>query len=438
MFQNYIDKFAKKKDIKKLFKSLFPICRSITGKGFDDSLSLLEKYIDLNIFKFKTGKKVLDWTIPKVWNIKDAYILTPDNKKIADFKKSNLHIVNYSIPTRKSLSLTEIKKKISTLPKMPNAIPYVTTYYNRDWGFCMKHNDLVKLKSGNYKAYIESSLKSGFLKYSDTKIKGKIRDEILFSTYLCHPSMANHELSGPIMISLLYKIIKNSGPYKFTYRFLICPENIGAAAFLHKNKKTIKKTVKAGYVINCVGYGKEINYKKSRQGNSLADKAALNIISHSKKKYFVQDFAPWGSDEKQFCSPGFNLPIGLIMRKKYDGFKEYHTSLDNEKLISFNTIIESLKLYLDTICTIENNFTPIATIQYGTPQLSKSKIDLYRKKMNWKEKGMESETKVMLEILNFSDGKRDLIDIANSRNFKLIDYLEVINKLLKAGYLKKK
>ena len=438
MFQSYIERFANKKDIKKLFKSLFPICRSITGRGFDDSLYLLGKHIDLNIFKFKTGKKVFDWTIPKVWNIDNAYIKTPNKKKIANFKINNLHVVNYSTPINKYFNLNEIKKKISTLPKMPNAIPYVTSYYNKDWGFCMKHKDFVKLKPGAYKAYINSSLKPGFLKYSDTKIQGKTNDEILLSSYICHPSMANHELSGPILMSLLYKIMKNSGPHKYTYRFLICPENIGAAAFLHKNKKNIKKKVKAGYIINCVGHGQEINYKKSRLGNSLSDRAALNVIRYSNKKYFIHDFAPWGSDERQFCSPGFNLPIGLIMRKMFDGFREYHTSLDNEKFISFSTIIDSLKLYLETIQTIENNFIPIAKIQYGTPQLSKSKIPLYRNKMNWKVKKMEDETKVMLEILNYSDGKMDLIDIANARKFKLVNHLELIKKLLKSGYLKKK
>ena len=214
-----IRKHVNNTELKQLFQKLYPICRSISGKGFDDSLKILGKIVKLNIIKFKTGSKVLDWTIPKVWNIKDAYILTPQNKKIAEFKKHNLHLVNYSQPVIKTLPLTKLKKKIFTLPNLPSAIPYVTSYYNKDWGFCMKHNDFKKLKSGNYKVHIDSSLKKGFLKYSDVKIKGKTKKEVLISTYLCHPSMANHELSGPIVWSMLYRILKATGPHKYTYRF---------------------------------------------------------------------------------------------------------------------------------------------------------------------------------------------------------------------------
>ncbi len=432
-----IKKHVNNNELKQLFQKLYPICRSISGRGFDDSLKILGKIVKLKIFKFKTGRKVLDWTIPKVWNIKDAYIITPQNKKIAEFKKHNLHLVNYSEPVFKTLPFSKLKKKIFTIPKLPSAIPYVTSYYNRDWGFCMKHNEFKKLKSGNYKAYINSSLKKGYLKYSDVKIKGIKKKEVLISTYLCHPSMANHELSGPIVWSMLYRILKATAPHKYTYRFLICPENIGSAAFLHKNKSTIKKNLVAGFIINCVGYGKEINYKKSRRENTLTDKAAINVIKSYRNKSFIHNFAPWGSDERQFCSPGFNLPVGLIMRKMFAGFKEYHTSLDNEKIFSFKTINESIKIYLETIQTIENNFVPLAKIQYGTPQLSKSKIPIYRKNMSWHIKKMEKKTKVMLEILNFADGKLDMIEIANKRKFKLIEHLDVIENLIKAGYLKK-
>ena len=433
---NDIEKYVNKKELQSYFKKLFPICRSITGDGFKKSLEIIGEIVDLKIFKFKTGTKVLDWTIPNEWNIKNAYIIKPNGKKIADFKKHNLHIVNYSQPVNKKISLKNLKEKLHTLPSMPKAIPYITSYYNKDWGFCINHTEYKKLKNGNYKVFIDSSLKKGELTYSESIIPGKTKKEILLSTYLWHPQMANHELSGPLVWSMLYRILKNTGPHKYTYRFLICPENIGAAAFLHKNKNNVKNII-AGYIINCVGYGNEINYKKSRIGNSLADNAALNVIENSKYKSYIHDFAPWGSDERQFCSPGFNLPLGLIMRKMFDGFKEYHTSLDNEKILSYETIIESINIYLDTIKTLENNFIPIAKVQYGTPQLSKSTIPLYRKQMNWKEERMEDKTKIMLEILNMADGKIDMIGIANQKNFKLIDHLGLINDLIKSGYIKR-
>jgi len=324
------------------------------------------------------------------------------------------------------------------MPSLPDAIPYVTSYYYKDWGFCLSHKEFKKLKNGKYKVFIDSSFKPGFLKYSDTLIKGKTKKEILLSTYLCHPSMANHELSGPLVWSMLYKILKATGPHQYSYRFLICPETIGSAAFLHKNKKNIKKKISAGYIINCVGHGKEITYKKSRDGNTLSDRAAINVIEFSNNKKNIIDFAPTGSDERQFCSPGFNLPIGLIMRKMFGEFKEYHTSFDNEKLLSFKTVIESIKIYLETIFTIENNFVPIGKVLHGVPQLSKSKIPLYRKQMNWHIDDMEDKTRVLLNILNYADGKHDMLDIAKKAKFKLIDHLDVVNNLIKAGYIKKK
>ena len=256
--------------------------------------------------------------------------------------------------------------------------------------------------------------------------------------------MANHELSGPLVWSILFKILKATGPHNYSYRFLICPENIGSAAFLHNSKKKIKN-IKAGYIINCVGYGKIYTYKKSRQGDSLSDRAVENVLLNSKKKFKFVDFFPDGSDERQFCSPGFNMPIGLLMRKMYgrqDGtpldFKEYHTSLDDKSLISTSTMIESIKTYLEVFKTIENNFFPIGKIQYGTPQLSRSKYDLYGEIMNFRVKQKDNNTKILLEILNLADGKIDLLDIANMKKFKLIDYENLVLKLLKSKYIKKK
>ena len=445
-----INEFVSEEFLQSYFNRLYKICRSILGRGFRESLDIIGEIVKLNKKKIPSGTKVLDWTVPDEWNIRGGYIITPSGKKIADFKTHSLHIVNYSIPINKKVDLKELKKHLHSMPSMPDAIPYVCSYYNRTWGFCISHNQSLNLEKGEYKVYIDSDIKPGHLVYSDTLIPGKSKKEILLSTYLCHPQMANHELSGPLVWSILYKILKNTGPHKFSYRFLICPENIGSAAFLHYSRKKIKNIV-AGYVINFAGYGKEITYKKSRIGNSLSDLAAENVLKHSGFPVRIIDFFPDGSDERQFCSPGFNMPIGLIMRKTLNTsvigstnlpsehvFQEYHTSLDGPDKISFKTLIETIKIYYDVLLTIENNFVPLGKVQYGTPQLSKSPINLYRNIMDFNINAKLEQTRILLEILNLADGSEDLLTIAAKKNFSLIKNLDLINKLLKTKYIKKK
>ena len=445
-----LEEFVNEKLLQDYFNRLYKICRSILGKGFRESLDIIGEIVKLNKKKVPSGTKVLDWTVPDEWNIRDAYIITPSGEKICNFKTHSLHAVNYSIPINKKVGLSELKKHLHSIPNLPNAIPYVCSYYKRTWGFCISHNELLSLKEGQYKVYIDSSIKPGHLVYSDTLIPGKSKKEILLSTYLCHPQMANHELSGPLVWSILYKILKSTGPHNYSYRFLICPENIGSAAFLHYSKKKIKNIV-AGYIINFAGNGKEVTYKKSRIGNSLADLAVENVLKYLDFPKKTINFFPDGSDERQFCSPGFNMPIGLIMRKMWNTgnawqsnlpsehiFKEYHTSLDGPDKISFKTLIETIKIYYDVLLTIENNFTPIAKIKYGTPQLSKSPINLYSNIMNFNIIAKSEETRVLLEILNLADGSKDLINIANEKNFSLIKHIDLIKKLIKTKYIKKK
>lgn len=431
-----LNQFIKNLNLKKIFKELYPICRSITGKGFEQSLDILNSVSKLNKKKVMSGTKVLDWIIPEVWNIEDAYV-KENGKKIIDFKKHNLHIVNYSTKINKLVSYNELIKHLHYLPKLPNAIPYVHSYYEKYWGFCLKYSQFKKIsKKSKFKVKIDSSFKKGNLIYSDNLIPGKSKDEILIYTYLCHPQMANHELSGPLAWLTLYEIIKNTKPHNYSYRFVICPENIGAAAFLHQNKKKITN-IKAGYILNCLGHGEIVTLKNSRIGNSLADKAALNVVKHSGFPYKVLDFFPEGSDERQFCSPGFNMPISVVMRKMYRTFKEYHTSLDNEKFIDFHTIEESIKLHYKILLTLENNFIPKAKIIYGTPQLSRSKIKLYPKVMKSEGTKKNDEVKLLLEILNLAEGEEDLLDICEKKGYELIKYLDLYKKLLKSGYITK-
>jgi len=437
MYPINIENFVTEKELEITFDRLFPIPRSITGEGFKKSLQILGEIVDLNVIKVKTGSKVLDWTVPNEWNIKNAFLLNSKGKKIIDFNDNSLHVVSYSQPINKIVFYKELVEKLHTIKKLPNAIPYVTSYYHKTWGLCMSHNQFKKLKKKDkYKVVINSSLKKGFLVYSDKKIFGKSNKEILLYTYLCHPQMANNELSGPLVWSYLYKILKSTSPHYFTYRFVCAPENIGAACFLQKNKKNIKNII-AGYIIHCVGKDGIISLKKSRLGDTLADRAAQNVLRNSKYKFKEIDFFADGGDERQFCSPGFNMPIASIMRKMFGEYKEYHTSLDNKKFISFKVILDTIKIYHEVLLTIESNFVPYGRVQYGTPQLSKSKIDLYPKIMDSEVRYKKKWVKFMLEILNLADGKMDLIDICNKNKVKLTDYLILFNKLIKSGYLKK-
>ena len=430
------DLLIEKNTINLYLKKLYPICRSITGDGFRQSLKILGNKIDLKIFKFKSGSRVFDWKIPKEWNIKDGYILDPSNKKIANFKKHSLHIVNYSVPVNKSVVLSELKKKLFFFKNLPTAIPYVTSYYKRFWGFCISYREFLKLKKGKYRVVIKSSLKNGHLEYSDKILKGKSKKQILLSTYLCHPQMANHELSGPLAMMTIYDYLKKTGPHYYSYRFLICPENIGSAAFLHKNKKKIKNEIFAGYILNLLANGKEFTYKKSRLGNSISDKAAINVLKHHTKNLILDEFTPEGSDERQFCSPGFNLPIGVISRSNYYNFKEYHTSLDNLSKFNFKIFFESVKKILDILETIEINSKPKSTVLYGTHHFSRRGSKLYETTFYKRKKSQR--TKILLQILNLSEGKSDFLDIANEKNFSLLDNKDLIKNIIKEKLIKAK
>ena len=335
------DKYFERKRVTRLLDTLYPICRSIMGPGYRESLEIIRKYIPFKDDIFKTGENVYDWTIPDEWSIKDAYIITPSGEKIANFKKHNLHVLNYSISVDKKISYQELVKHIYTIPKLENAIPYVHSYYDKKWGFCLKHSQFKKLpKKGKYHVYIKSRHYKGKLITSHKILKGQKKKEVMFSTYLCHPQMANHELSGPIMMTLLYDYINSLKSRKYTYRFLLCPENIGSISYLKKYGTIMKKNLEVGLILNCLAHGKNYTYKKTRIENSLINQVVKNIFINKKNNFSEVDFFPDGSDERQFSSPGFNFPFGLLMRNMYGKFKEYHTSLDNKKLFSMKTFEE--------------------------------------------------------------------------------------------------
>ncbi|MHD0322451.1 DUF4910 domain-containing protein [Fusobacterium varium] len=396
--------------IYKLKEQLFPICRSITGNGLRESLKIISKEIPLNILEIPTGTKAFDWEVPKEWNIKDAYVKDLKGNKIIDFKKSNLHILGYSTPFQGIISHEELMEHIYTLPEIPEAIPYLTSYYKERWGFCLEHQRLKELNQDKYEIFIDSELKNGSMSIGEGFIKGKIDKEVLLSTYLCHPSMGNNELSGPIVQTLLYNwLLERKDRLKYSYRFLYLPETIGSITYLSLFGENLKKNVVAGYVINCIGDRGKFTYKKSRQGNSLADKAALNILNNLNEDFNLYEWFPAGSDERQYCSLGFNLPIGSLMRSMYGTYKEYHTSLDNLDFIPLEELYKSFEIYKKIIMNIEINEKLEAVHKNCEPKLDKR--GLYPTLGSQKE--TTDSVKKRMYLWAFSDGYNDLIDIAN-------------------------
>jgi aminopeptidase-like protein len=424
-----------KKEIEKYFDKLWPICRSITGNGLRESLSIINELVPLQITEVPTGIKVFDWEIPKEWNIKDAYIITPSGKKICDFKLNNLHVLNYSIPFEGYLDFAELNQHLYSIPEMPNAIPYVTTYYKETWGFSIEHDLRMQLpQEGKYFIKIDSTLKSGSLTYGEVILKGESDEEVLFSTYLCHPSMANNELSGPLCLAFLYQKIASISNRKYTYRFIVAPETIGVIAYLSKHGFYMKDKIVAGYVITCCGDDAPFIYKMSKHENSLADQVAKHVLKHQTVPFDVIPFAVGGSDERQYCSPGFNMPVGSLTRSMYQRYKEYHTSLDNKNFISFTAMEKTIEVYFDIVKVLEINDYYETTIPYCEPQLGKR--NLYPASVN----PIESRKLIhdRMHLLSYADGKNNLIEIAERRNISVFDLEIHLVPLLKQGILKRK
>jgi aminopeptidase-like protein len=414
------------------FDRLWPICRSITGNGLRTSIDILGEILPLVKHEIPSGTQVFDWTIPKEWNIENAYIICPDGKQIAAFSKNNLHVVNYSIPVNKKISWEELQPHLHHIPEMPDAIPYITSYYKENWGFCITHNEWKSLpREGEYQVVIESSLEPGHLTWAECVLPGETEEEVLFSTYLCHPSMANNELSGPLAQAFLYEELKKMPVRRYTYRFLFAPETIGVIAFLAERGEQLKKNLRAGYVLTCCGDAGALTYKRSKHRSSLADRAAEHILKHSYAGYSILEFAVGGSDERQYCSPGFNLPVGSLMRTPYQRYSQYHTSLDNKEFISFPALAQTVEAYHRICKLLEANEKYVNQISHCEPQLGKrglypSSVDpLFNRE----------ETHRLLHFLSFADGDRDLIEIAEWRNESALLYSGIIENCKKAALI---
>lgn len=389
-----------------LVAELFPICRSITGDGVRKTLGILNRRIPLSIKEVPSGTPVFDWTIPPEWNISDAYIKNERGERVVDFKKNNLHVLNYSVPIRTRLPLDELKKHIFTLPDQPDLIPYRTSYYAERWGFCMSQNQLDGLQPGTYEAVIESSLTEGSLTYAEHVVPGATKDEVLLSAHICHPSLANDNCSGLALLTTLAQELRRRKT-KFTYRFIFAPGTIGAITWLARNEANAS-WIKHGLVISCVGDGGGPTYKKSRRGDATIDRALTHLLRHNYPSAVIQDFTPYGYDERQYCSPGFNLPVGLLQRSQHGTFPEYHTSGDNLDFVKPCHLADSLKLVMNAIDILESDRKMLNTNPKCEPALGRR--GLYATVGG--DKDSPSRIMAMLWVLNLCDGQHSLLDIA--------------------------
>jgi aminopeptidase-like protein len=413
-----------------LISELFPICRSITGNGVRQTFRQIQQHVSLQVHEVPTGTKVLDWTVPREWNVEDAYVRNSAGEKVIDFKRSNLHVLNYSTPTRQTMPLSELKQHLFSIPDRPDWIPYRTSYYKDNWGFCLSHNDLQQLKDGQYEVVIDSTLTNGHLTYGEYFLPGESSDEVLIYTHICHPSMGNDNLSG---LSLSVMLAKALTPLscRYSYRFLFCPGTIGSITWLARNETKIAN-IKHGFVLTGVGDSGPVTYKKSRRGNAEIDRAMTHALKYSGKHHTIIEFFPYGYDERQFCSPGFNLPVGCFMRTPHSQYPEYHTSADNLEFVQPASLGESFHHCLAVINILEHNRTYLNQNPKGEPQLGRR--GLYRAVAG--QQGTYSRELSLLWVLNLSDGSHTLLDIADRAQVPFSEIHAAAQALLDHGLLK--
>ena len=395
-----------------LCKELWPLNRSLTGKGTMQTLSILKKYNKkLKIKNFATGKKCYDWIVPQTWNVKEAFITSPDNKKICDYKSNNLHLVGYSIPFKGDISLDKLKEHLYTLPEQPNAIPYITSYYEERWGFCLTQEEFDTLENGTYKVVIDSSLFDGELNYGELLIKGKSDKEILLSTYICHPSMANNELSGPTVVTFLAKWLLEINKPEYSYRIIFIPETIGSITYLSRNYKHMKNKTIAGFNVSCVGDDRTYSYVPSRNGKTISDLIAKHVLKWIDKNFVEYSWLDRGSDERQYCSPKVDLP--LIAFSKSREYPEYHTDKDDFKVVTKKGLDDSLKVFKNIINVFETSLYPKTNF---TCEPNMGKRNLYP---TISQKGNYEKIRIRMNIIASADGKRNFFEISSNIGEKL-------------------
>ncbi len=415
-----------------LIERLFPICRSITGDGVRDTLQHISEHIPLDVHEVPTGTQVFDWSVPREWNIKDAYIKNSRGERVVDFRKCNLHIVSYSAPVHVKISLEELKNHLVTLPEQPDWIPYRTSYYQETWGFCLSHHQMLALEDDIYEVCIDSSLEDGSLTYGEYVLEGELEDEILLSSHICHPSLANDNLSGIALLTFLARNLLNQ-KRKYTYRFLFAPGSIGSLVWLARNEHHALSKIKHGLIVSCVGDAGGPTYKRSRCGTAAIDRAVEHVLKHCGRQAVIEDFSPYGYDERQYCSPGFNLPVGLFERSKYGDFPQYHTSADNLDFIQSDYLSESYNMVAGILDVLELNARYINTNPKGEPQLGKR--GLYNA-IGGDSKAAQKKM-AMFWVLNLSDGQHTLLDISERAGLPFEEIYAVSQILMEKGLLRK-
>ena len=413
------------KEIYNLCFRLYKINRSITGEGVRQTLAILKEFIpDLSINEVDTGTKVFDWVVPKEWKVNNAYIVTPSGKKICSFKDNNLHLLGYSAPMHTKLNLSDLQNNLYSLPDQPTAIPYVTSYYKETWGFCLSQQQRNSLEEGEYEVFIDSKLFDGSLSYGELLIKGRLDKEIFISTYVCHPSMANNELSGPTVVTFLAKWLLEKKKPEYTYRIVFVPETIGSITYLSQNYKDMKNKIFAGFNVSCVGDDRAYSYLPSRKGNTISDLIAKHVLKWIDPNFIVYNWLDRGSDERQYCAPGIDLPIASILRTKYGQYSEYHTSLDNlGNVVTPQGLNGGYWALRRAIEAIETNKKYKVTV-FCEPQMSKR--GLYP---TLSEKKRIKQVNLMMDFISLCDGSASLLEIAEVLNVPIWDLYDLVNNL---------
>ena len=417
-----------------LAKRLFPIARSITGDGVRETLNILKEYLpNLQIYEQPSGSRCFDWTVPPEWKIRDAYIMDELGNKIVDWQENNLHIINYSEPVDKKLSLTELQEHLHSIPSMPDAIPYVTSYYSRTWGFCITHEQRERLTEQIYHIVIDSEfMENGSLTYADLILPGEVEQEVLISSYICHPSMANNELSGPIVAIFLMLYLQQQRNY-YTYRLVLTPETIGSIVYLSHHKTYLQEHVVAGYMLSCLGDDRGYSFISSRYANNHADRITRTIMTQQHPEFTEYSWLYRGSDERQYGSPNIDLPVVAICRSRFGTYPEYHTSHDNLNMISAKGLQESLDLMIQIVHLTEYNHY-YRTTTHGEPQLGK--YDLYPKKSDFNGR-LEKGIQVILDLISHADGTTDLIRLSDLVGVPVHNLYPLIDHLVKLGLLER-
>lgn len=417
------------RDAYDLMGRLYPLCRSLTGDGVRATFDILEEEIPISRTEIPSGTKVFDWIVPDEWNIRDAYIAAPDGTRVVDFRSSPLHVVSYSEPVRTVLPLEALRERLYTLPDQPDLIPYRTSYYDRTWGFCLSHRQLDELKPGDYEVVIDSTLDPGHLTFAELLLEGDREEEVLVSTYVCHPSLANDNLSGVAVATALAKQLMGRRR-RYSYRFLFAPGTIGPLSWLHENRDRLRH-VAHGLTLSCIGDQGPLTYKRSRRGDADVDQAVETVLRDSGGPHRVLPWEPWGGDERQFCSPGFDLPVGSLMRTPHGEFDGYHTSADSLDRIRPESLAEAVRTCLEVVDVLETNRRCTNLSPFGEPQLGRR--GLYRSAGGAVE--TPDDERALLWVLNQSDGRSTLLEVARRSGLRYPVVQRAAERLERAGLL---